>query len=154
MNRKELDKLIRDYVDAPSDEKERVFKSVFGVCLDLMSRTVGEIKSSELEVDNYNKRLFDTFFCVYDICEGMTDIEIDSVDTGSYNVILKILPSGRLLSIDKDWLCDEYVKGRMKDLTDSIKENYQRDFDFAKKQYDDAASKLLKAKTLDMRIEL
>jgi hypothetical protein len=59
-----------------------------------------------------------------------------------------------LLSIDKDWLCDEYVKGRMKDLTDSIKENYQRDFDFAKKQYDDAASKLLKAKTLDMRIEL
>ena len=42
----------------------------------------------------------------------------------------------------------------MKDLIDSIKENYQRDFDFAKRQYDDAASKLLKAKTLDMRIEL
>ena len=154
MNRRDLDKLISDYVDAPSDKKERVFKGVFGVCLDLMSRTVGEIKSSELEVDSYNKRLFDTFFCVYDICEGMTDIEIDSLDTGSYNVILKILPSGRLLSIDKDWLCDEYVKGRMKDLTDSIKENYQRDFDFAKKQYDDAASKLLTAKTLDMRIEL
>lgn len=154
MKREELDKLISEYVDNPSDEKERVFKGLFGVCLDLMSRTVGEIKSSELEVDSYNKRLFDTFFSVYDICEGMTDVEIDSVDTGSYNVILKILPSGRLLSIDKDWLCDEYVRMRMKDLTDSIKENYQRDFDFAKRQYDDAASKLVKAKTLDMRIEL
>lgn len=154
MNRRDLDKLISEYVDNPSDEKERVFKGLFGVCLDLMSRTVGEIKSSELEVDSYNKRLFDTFFSVYDICEGMTDVEIDSMDTGSYNVILKILPSGRLLSIDKDWLCDEYVRMRMKDLTDSIKENYQRDFDFAKKQYDDAASKLVKAKTLDMRIEL
>lgn len=154
MNRRDLDKLISDYADAPSDEKKRVLKGLFGVCLDLMSRTVGEIKSSELEVDSYNKRLFDTFFSVYDICEGMTDVEIDSVDTGSYNVILKILPSGRLLSIDKDWLCDEYVRMRMKDLTDSIKENYQRDFDFAKKQYDDAASKLVKTKTLDMRIEL
>lgn len=154
MKREELDKLISEYVDNPSDEKERVLKGLFGVCLDLMSRTVGEIKSSELEVDSYNKRLFDTFFGVYNICEGMTDVEIDSIDTGSYNVILKILPSGRLLSIDKDWLCDEYVRMRMKDLTDSIKENYQRDFDFAKRQYDDAASKLVKAKTLDMRIEL
>ena len=154
MNRRDLDKLISDYVDAPSDEKERVLKGVFGVCLDLMSRTAGEIKSSELEVDSYNKLLFDTFFGVYYICEEMADVEIDSVDTGSYNVILKILPSGRLLSIDKDWLCDEYVRMRMKNLIDSIKENYQRDFDFAKKQYDDASSKLLKAKTLDMRIEL
>lgn len=154
MNKRDLDKLISEYVDNPSDEKERVLKGLFCVCLDLMSRTVGEIKSSELEVDSYNKRLFDTFFSVYNICEGMTDVEIDSVDTESYNVILKILPSGRLLSIDKDWLCDEYVRMRMKDLTDSIKENYQRDFDFAKKQYDDAASKLVKAKTLDMRIEL
>ena len=154
MNRRDLDKLISDYVDAPSDEKERVLKGVFGGCLDLMSRTAGEIKSSELEVDSYNKLLFDRLFSVYDICEGMTDVEIDSVDTGSYNVILKILPSGRLLSMDKDWLCDEYVRMRMKNLIDSIKENYQRDFDFAKKQYDDASSKLLKAKTLDMRIEL
>jgi hypothetical protein len=154
MNRRDLDKLISDYVDAPSDEKERVLKDKFGVCLDLMSRTVSEIKFSELEVEGYNKRLFDTFVRICNICEGMTDVEIDSVDTLSYNVILKILPSGRLLSIDKDWICDEYVKGRMKDLTDSIKENYQRDFDFAKRKYDDAASKLLKAKTLDIRIEL
>ena len=72
------------------------------------------------------------------------------MDTGSYNVILKILPSERLFFINNDWLCDEYVKGRMKDLTDSIKRKYQRDFDFAKKQYDDAASKLLKAKALDI----
>ena len=80
----------------------------------------------------------------------MTDVEIDSVDTGSYNVILKILPSGRLFSINKDWLCDEYVRMRIKDLTNSIKRNYQREFDFAKRQYDDAASKLLKANALDI----
>lgn len=154
MKREELDKLISECVDDSSDEKKSALNGVFCVCLDMMLRTVGEINSCGLEVDSYNRLLFDTFFSVYNICEGMTDVEIDSVDTGSYNVILKILPSGRLLSIDKDWLCDEYVRMRMKDLTDSIKENYQRDFDFAKKQYDDAASKLLKAKTLDMKIEL
>ena len=150
MKREELDKLISDYVDAPSDEKERVLKDVFVVCLDLMSGTVDKIKSSELEVDSYNNRLFNTFLSVYNICDGMTGVEIDSVDTGSYNVILKILPSGRLFSINKDWLCDEYVRMRIKDLTDSIKEKYRRDFDFAKRQYDDAASKLLKAKALDI----
>ena len=150
MKREELDKLISDYVDAPSDEKERVLKDAFCVCLDLMSMTVDKIKSSGPEVDSYNNRLFNTFLSVYNICDGMTGVEIDSIDTGSYNVILKILPSGRLFSINKDWLCDEYVKGRMKDLTDSIKEKYQRDFDFAKRQYDDAASKLLKAKALDI----
>ena len=143
--------MISDYVDAPSDEKERVLKDVFVVCLDLMSGTVDKIKSSGLEVDSYSKnRLFNTFFSVYNICDGMTGVEIDSVDTGSYNVILKILPSGCLFSIYKDWLCDEYVKGRMKDLTDSIRKNYQRDFDFAKKQYDDVVSKLLKANALDI----
>ena len=154
MKREELDKLISDYVDAPSDEKERVIKDAFAVCLDLISKTVNKIKSSGLEVDSYNNRLFNTFLSVYNICDGMTDVEIDSMDTGSYNVILKILPSGRLLSIDKDWLCDEYVKGRIKDLADSIKRKYQREFDFAKKQYEDAASKLLKAKALDMNIKL
>ena len=144
-----MDKLISDYVDAPSDEKERVLKDAFRVCLDLMSGTVDKIKSSGLEVDSYSKRrLFNTFFSVYNICDGMTDVEIDSV--GTDNVILKILPSGSLFFINKDWLCDEYVKGRIKDLTDSIRKNYQREFDFAKRQYDDAASKLLKAKALDI----
>ena len=38
----------------------------------------------------------------------------------------------------------------MKDLTDSIKRDYQREFDFAKKQYDDVVSKLLKANALDI----
>ena len=150
MKREELDKLISDYVDAPSDEKERVLKDVFVVCLDLISRTVNKIKSSGLEVDSYNNRLFNTFLSVYNICDGMTDVEIDSMDTGSYNVMLKILPSGLLFSINKDWLCDEYVKGRIKVLADSIRKNYQREFDFAKRQYDDAASKLLKANTLDL----
>ena len=151
MKREELDKLISDYVDAPSDEKERVLKDAFRVCLDLMSKTAGKIKSSGLEVDSYSKhRLFNTFFSVYNIYDGMTGVEIDSVDTGSYNVILKILPSGCLFSIYKDWLCDEYVKGRIKVLADSIRKNYQREFDFAKRQYDDAASKLLKAKALDI----
>lgn len=152
MKREELDKLISDYVDAPSDEKKRVLKDAFGACLDLMSRTVDKINSSGLEVDSYSKhRLFNTFFSVYNICDGMTGVEIDdSVDTGSYNVILKILPSGHLFSIEKDWLCDEYVKGRMKDLTDSIKRKYRREFDFAKRQYDDALSKLLKANELDI----
>ena len=150
MKREELDKLISDYVDAPSDEKERVIKDAFVVCLNLMSRTVDKIKSSGLEVDSYNNRLFNTFLSVYNICDGMTGVEIESVDTGSYNVILKILPSEHLFSINKDWLCDEYVKGHMKYLTDSIKEKYRRDFDFAKRQYDDAASKLLKAKALDI----
>ena len=150
MKREELDKLISDYVDAPSDEKERVIKDAFVVCLNLMSGTADKIKSSGLEVDSYNNRLFNTFLSVYNICDGMTDVEIDSMDTGSYNVMLKILPSGLLLSINKDWLCDEYVKGRVKDLADSIKRNYQREFDFAKRQYDDAASKLLKANALDI----
>lgn len=151
MKREELDKLISDYVDAPSDEKERVFKNAFCVCLDLMSRIVDKINSSGLEVDSYNKQRFNTFFSVYNIYDGMPGVEIDSVNTGAYNVILKILPSERLFFINKDWLCDEYVKGRMKDLTDSIKRKYQRGFDFAKKQYDDAASKLLKAKVLDIK---
>ena len=142
--------MIRDYVGAPSDEKERVLKDAFRVCLDLMSRTVDKIKYSGLEVDSYNNRLFNTFLSVYNICDGMTDVGIDSMDTGSYNVMLKILPSGLLFSINKDWLCDEYVRMRIKDLTDSIKEKYRRDFDFAKRQYDDAASKLLKANTLDI----
>ena len=150
MKREELDKLISDYVDAPSDEKERIIKDAFVICLNLMSGTVDKIKYSELKVDSYNNRLFNTFLSVYNICDGMTDVEIDSMDTGSYNVMLKILPSGLLFSINKDWLCDEYVKGRIKVLTDSIRKNYQREFDFAKKQYDDAASKLLKAKTLDI----
>ena len=150
MKREELDKLISDYVDAPSDEKERVIKDVFSVCLDLISRTVNKINSSGLEVGSYNKKQFNTFFSVHNICDGMTGVEIDSVNTGACNVILKILPSGRLFFINKDWLCDEYVKGRMKDLTDSIRKNYQRDFDFAKREYDDAASKLLKAKALDI----
>ena len=150
MKREELDKLISDYVDAPSDDKERVLKDTFRVCLDLMSKAVDKINSSGLEVDSYYNRLFNTFLSVYNICDGMTDVEIDSMDTGSYNVMLKILPSGLLFSINKDWLCDEYVKGRMKDLTDSIRKNYQRDFDFAKREYDDAASKLLKANTLDI----
>ena len=148
MKREELDKLISDYVDAPSDEKEKVLKDAFRVCLDLMSRTVDKINSSGLEVDSYNKQRFNTFFSVHNICDGMTGVEIDSVDTGSYNVILKILPSGHLFSINTDWLCDEYVKGRIKVLADSIRKNYQREFDFAKKQYDDAASKLLKANAL------
>ena len=150
MKIEELDKLISDYADAPSDEKERVFKDAFSVCLDLISRTVNKINSSGLEVDSYSKHRFNTFFSVYNICDGMTGVEIDSVDTESYNVILKILPSERLFFINKDWLCDEYVKGRMKDLTDSIRKNYQRDFDFAKKQYDDVVSKLLKANALDI----
>ena len=155
MKREELDKLISDYVDAPSDDKERVLKDAFGVCLDLMSRAVDKINSSGLEVSSYNKKQFNTFFSVHNICDGMTGVEIDdSVDTGSYNVILKILPSGCLFSIEKDWLCDEYVKGRIKDLADSIKRNYQREFDFAKRQYEDAASKLLKANALDMNIKL
>ena len=147
-----MDKLISDYVDAPSDEKERALKDAFCACLDLMSSTVDKIKSSGLEVDSYSKnRLFNTFFSVYNICDGMTGVEIDDcVDTGSYNVILKILPSGCLFSIEKDWLCDEYVKGRIKDLADSIKRKYQREFDFAKRQYEDAASKLLKENTLDI----
>ena len=123
MKREELDKLISDYVDAPSDEKERVLKDVFVVCLDLMSGTVDKIKSSELEVDSYNNRLFNTFLSVYNICDGMTGVEIDSVDTGSYNVILKILPSGCLFSIDKDWLCDEYVRMRIL-RTDRIWDNF------------------------------
>lgn len=151
MKREELDKLISDYVDAPSDEKERVLNGVFGVCLDLITRTVNKINSSGLEVDSYSKHWFNTFFSVYNICDGMTGVEIDSVNTGSYHVILKILPSERLLYINKDWLCDEYVRMRIKDLTDSIKKNYQREFDFAKKQYDDAASRLLKAKSLDIK---
>ena len=151
MKREELDKLIIDYVDAPSDEKERVIKDAFVVCLNLISGTVDKIKSSGLEVDSYSKnRLFNTFFSVYNICDGMTGVEIDSMDTGSYNVILKILPSGRLFFIHKDWLCDEYVKGRIKDLADSIKRKYRREFDFVKRQYDDAASKLLKANALDI----
>ena len=150
MKREELDKLISDYVDAPSDEKERVIKDVFSVCLDLISRTVNKINSSGLEVDSYNKQRFNTFFSIYNICYGRTGVEINSVDTGSYNVILKILPLGLLLSIEKDWLCEEYVKGRIKDLTDSIRKNYQKEFDIVKNRYDDAASKLLKAKTLDI----
>ena len=146
-----MDKLISDYTDAPSDEKERVLKDAFVVCLNLMSRTVDKINSSGLEVDSYSKRrLFHTFFSVYNICDGMTGVEIDSVNTGACNLILKILPSERLFFINKDWLCDEYVRMRIKDLTDSIKEKYRRDFDFAKRQYDDAASKLLKAKALDI----
>ena len=145
-----MDKLISDYVDAPSDEKERVIKDAFVVCLNLISGTVDKIKSGGLEVNGFDIRLFNTFLSVYNICDGMTDVEIDSMDTGSYNVMLKILPSGLLFSINKDWLCDEYVKGRIKVLADSIRKNYQREFDFAKKQYDDAASKLLKAKALDI----
>ena len=120
MKIEELDKLISDYADAPSDEKERVFKDAFSVCLDLISRTVNKINSSGLEVDSYSKHWFNTFFSVYNICDGMTGVEIDSVNTGSYNVILKMLLSERLFFINKDCLCDEYVKGRMKDLTDSI----------------------------------
>ena len=150
MKREELDKLISDYVDAPSDEKERVLKDAFRVCLDLMSRTVDKINSSGLEVDSYNKQRLNTFFSVYNICDGMMGVEIDSVNTGECNLILKILPSERLFFINKDWLCDEYVKTRIKDLTDSIRKNYQREFDFAKRQYDDAASKLLKANALDI----
>ena len=142
--------MISDYVDAPSDEKERVLKDAFSVCLDLMSRTVDKINSSGLEVDSYNKQRFKTFFSVHNICDGMTGVEIDSVNTVACNLILKILPSERLFFINKDWLCDEYVRMCIKDLIDSIRKNYQRDFDFAKRQYDDAASKLLKAKALDI----
>ena len=112
MKREELDKLISDYVDAPSDEKERVIKDAFVVCLNLISGTVDKIKSGGLEVNGFDIRLFNTFLSVYNICDGMTDVEIDSMDTGSYNVILKILPSGCLFSIEKDWLCDEYVRMR------------------------------------------
>lgn len=154
MKREKLDKLISDYVDAPSDEKERVLKDAFCVCLDLMFRTVDKINSSGLEVDSYNKSRFNTFFSVYNICDGMTGIEIDSVNIGACNLILKILPSERLFFINKDWLCDEYVRMRIKDLADSIKRNYQREFDFAKRQYEDAASKLLKVNALDMNIKL
>ena len=67
-----------------------------------MSRTVNKINSSGLEVESYSKHRFNTFFSVYNICDGMTGVEIDSVDTGSYNVILKMLPSERLFFINKD----------------------------------------------------
>lgn len=150
MKKEELDELIRDYVDAPSDEKERVLKDAFRVCLDLMSRTAGKIKSSGLEVHIYDKRWFDIFLSVYDACDGMTDFEIYPMDTERYNVDFNILPSRRFLSVNKRLLCEEFLRGFLKELIDSIKWNYQKDFDIVKKRYDDAASKLLKAKSLDI----
>ena len=86
MKREELDKLTSDYVEAPSDEKERVLKDTFRVCLDLMSRTAGKIKSSGLNVGIYDKRWF----------------EIYPIDNEDYNVDFNILPSESLFFINKD----------------------------------------------------
>ena len=150
MKKEELDELIRDYVDAPSDEKERVLKDAFRVCLDLMSRTAGKIKSSGLNVGIHDKGQFDIYLSVYDACDGMTDFEIYPMDTERYNVDLNILPSGHFLSVNKRLLCEEFLRGLLKDLICSIKWNYRKEFDIVKNRYDDAASKLLKANSLDI----
>ena len=150
MKKEELDELIRDYVDAPSDEKERVLKDAFRVCLDLMSRTAGKIKSSGLKVHIHDKWWFDIYLSVYDACDGMTDFEIYPMDIEDYNVDFNILPSGRFLSVNKRLLCEEYLRGLLKDMIGSIKWNYQNEFDIVKNRYDVVALKLLKANALDI----
>ena len=156
MKREELNQIIKDYLDNPTPDKENELKSSFKKCLESIVAVVREVNSNNLELDGYDTFQFRPFYKIFKACDNMTSLEIDSIDTGSESVILKITPSssGSLLAINKDYLCDEYVNGCINNFIESVKNNYQKEFDLAKKQYDEASAKLLKASTLKIKMNL
>ena len=151
MNRNELDRLIRKFVSEPSPDTENILKNVFNESILKIVRTVRQVKDAGLE---YDEDEFHSFCKIQEFCENMTSFEIDSIDTGSDVVILRIIPapSGSLMCFNKNYFCDNYLNRELDRLIQTVKDSYQRQFTSAKKQFDECSDKLTKANTLTVEL--
>ena len=149
MNRNELERLISDYMVVPTEEREKMLKDVFMKCLNMMTDSIREIKSRGLKTGKDIERRYDTLFMVYNKCNGRTDVELvlDSIEDNRSNVVVTLNDS--LFTIDKNYLCDEFVKGKIDGLFESVKEKCRKDLKSAKKRFDECSEKVSRADELD-----
>ena len=149
MSRNELERLISDYIAVPTEEGEKMLKDVFRKCLNMMIGAIREIKSRGLEVDDDIERRYDTLFMVYDMSDRRSDVELapDSIEDDWSNVLVTL--SDGFFTMDKKYLCDEFVKGKIDGLFESVKEKCRKDFESAKKRFDECSEKVSRADELD-----